>query len=82
LRTINDIPYRTFTEAARIHDIILDREHEGSMAMMLARDLRRPPNDLRLIFALGIGSGAGWQRLFDESKDVMRGDGDTDDSIR
>jgi hypothetical protein len=82
LKTINDITDRTFAEAARIHGLILDRQHEASMVILLARDLRTPPSDPGFIFVLVIESGAGYQMLFDEFKDAMSNDGDNDDSIR
>jgi hypothetical protein len=50
--------------------------------MLFAKDLRRPPNDLRFLFALGVESGATDQMLFDNFKDARRDEGDTDDSIR
>jgi hypothetical protein len=81
LRTINDIAENIFAEPARVHRLILDRQHEASMAMLLAQDLPRPSSDLRFIFAWGIESGAGYQMLFDEFQDAMRDDGDIDDSI-
>jgi hypothetical protein len=52
------------------------------MGMLLARDLRRSPSGLRFLFALAIESGAGYRMLFDDFKDAMHDDGDTDDSIR
>jgi hypothetical protein len=50
--------------------------------MLFARDLRRPPSDLRFLFALGVQSGAIDQMLFDDFKDDTRDEGDRDDSIR
>jgi hypothetical protein len=78
---MNDITDNTVAEAARLNGLIIDRQREGSMAMLLARDLRRPPSDLELIIALGIESGAGYQMLFDEFKDAMRDSDDIDYSI-
>jgi hypothetical protein len=82
LRIVNEITYSTFAEAARIHGLILDREHEARTAMLLARDLCRSASDLRFPFALGFESGATDQMLFDDFQDAMRNEGDTDDSIR
>jgi hypothetical protein len=84
LRTINEIIYSTFAEAARLHGLILDPEHEARTAMLLAKDLRRSPSprDLRFLFALGFESEATDQMLFDVFKDAIRDEGDTDDSIR
>jgi hypothetical protein len=58
LRTVKEMTYSKFAEAARIHGLILDRAHEARTAMLLAKDLRRPPSDVRFLFALGAESGA------------------------
>jgi hypothetical protein len=50
--------------------------------MLLAKDLRKPPSDLRFLFALSVESGAIDQMLFDDFNDAMRDEGDTHDSIR
>jgi hypothetical protein len=82
LRIINEVTYETFSEAARVYGLILDRQDEARTALVLARDLHRPPSNLRFIFALGIDCGANYEALFEEFKDFMRDDGDTDDTIR